>query len=157
MDKILFAVNESESSENALRVVHDLLQAYPRAAFIALYVTEMVPDRSGYSPMLGVEQDNEVLLNIRARLRTVFTPNFMQRITFAHRQGVIPAKVICQTAIDYDCDLIVVGYRRKGLMRRIISTSVTYDVLKHAEIPVLLAQKNTNVTRRVNTIVEFRR
>ncbi|QSO46904.1 universal stress protein [Alicyclobacillus mengziensis] len=140
MDTFLVAINGSKSSDTAALLARELLQVYPRSQLIALYVTEMVPDRSGYSPRLGRDNEDKLACNIFAKLRSVFLHNLTSRVHFRHIQGTNRGKVICQTAMEYDCDLIVVGCDRKGFIQRVISGSVTYDVLKRAKMPVLVAR-----------------
>ena len=139
MERFLLALNASESSEVAALLARQLLETYSESELIALYVTEMIPDRNGYRLCLGVEYENELLSHIQAKLCTLFSPSQIQRVRFRHRQGTNPAKVICQAAIEFDCDLVVVGRDRKECVRRLIYGSVTYEVLNYAKMSVLVA------------------
>ena len=53
--------------------------------------------------------------------------------------GVYTIETIIETAKHYDCDLIVMGSRGLGAIRGAIG-SVSYGVLRSAEIPVLVVK-----------------
>lgn len=158
MNKILLAVNESQSSDAAAEIVRGFLQAYPRTEVVVLYVTEMMPDRTGYSSQFGMRHERELAFKIQEKLRTTFFKNLMQRVTFEHKQGLAPSKVICQTANEHGCDLIVVGCEAKRRwFRKLISGSVSDDVLIHANVPVLLARRKPDQMAAVSRIAVLRR
>ncbi|MFD1674080.1 universal stress protein [Alicyclobacillus fodiniaquatilis] len=140
MKKILLCVNHSRLSENASRVTRDLLSAYPQAEVVAIYVTEFVTSRFGHGPLLGMEYEKELASKIRRKIEKEFFKDVSNRVHFEHRTGTAPAKVICQAAMDHDCDLIVVGNPSKTILRELVSGSVSRSVAAHAKVPVLLAR-----------------
>ncbi|QSO45573.1 hypothetical protein [Alicyclobacillus mengziensis] len=64
MERFLLALNAPKSSEVAPLLARQLLKTYWQSEFIALYVTELIPDRNGYRLCLGVEHENEVPSNM---------------------------------------------------------------------------------------------
>ncbi|GMA65286.1 hypothetical protein NZD89_07570 [Alicyclobacillus fastidiosus] len=68
MEKILLGVNHSKASENAARVTRELLSAYPIAEVTAVYVTEIIISKFGSGPLLGMQYEKELALNIHRKL-----------------------------------------------------------------------------------------
>jgi len=53
-----------------------------------------------------------------------------------------PGEEIVQTSIDENCDLIIVGSRGLGVVRRTIMGSVSDYVLHHANVPVTVCTRH---------------
>lgn len=65
-----------------------------------------------------------------------------------------PAEVICQVAVDFDADLIIVGTRARKGIERLILGSVSADVLSRARTPVLVARPKDYTGLRVTDSVQ---
>lgn len=48
-------------------------------------------------------------------------------------------KIICQTAIDLNCDLVVMGAYGKSRLRELLLGGVTHHALTHTRVPLLLS------------------
>jgi nucleotide-binding universal stress UspA family protein len=57
----------------------------------------------------------------------------------AHLRAGSPSRSILQTAVDIDADVVVVGTHQKRGMQKLITGSVSEEVLRHAHCPVLVA------------------
>ncbi len=153
MDRILLAVDDSRPSEKAAEFAQDLLKASPHVKLLILYVTQLLFSRAGYSPLLDMEYEKRLALDIESKLRKVFFQHMTHRITFEHRTGVEPAKIICQTAIELDCDLIIVGSRGKKLLSRSLSGSVSHSVVIGSKVPVLIVRESERTYAPTNRVV----
>ena len=80
------------------------------------------------------EQDKELQDNI-ADIVEGFPGTLTAEVIF----GIYTIETIIETAKHYDCDLIVMGSRGLGAIRGAIG-SVSYGVLRSAEIPVLVVK-----------------
>ena len=82
----------------------------------------------------NAEQDKELQDTI-ADIVEGFPGTLTAEVVF----GVYTIETIIETAKHYDCDLIVMGSRGLGAIRGAIG-SVSYGVLRSAEIPVLVVK-----------------
>ncbi|WDL99251.1 universal stress protein [Alicyclobacillus sp. ALC3] len=140
MEKILLAMDDTRTSEQAAQAARDLLRENPQTQLYVLYVTQLYPTKFGAAPLLGMDYEREVAAQIQTSLRKDHFSKLMNRVHFEHKIGVIPAKVICQTAVECQCDLIIVGSRGKRAISRVISGSVSRDVVLRSSIPVLVVR-----------------
>ncbi len=140
MGRILLAMDDTRTSEQAALAARDLLRESPQTKLHVLYVTQLYPTKFGTAPLLGMDYEREVAANIQTSLRERYFGHLMHRVQFDHRTGVVPAKVICQTAVECQCDLIIVGSRGKRAISRVFSGSVSRDVVMRSNIPVLVVR-----------------
>ncbi len=138
MKRVLVAVDEAEASERTARFVNDFFSG-PDIEILAISVTTTPitwlagPAGTGWtSPWLwpiGTPDD--------ARAQRVLQQSDVNQDASIVEAGD-PAEVICAVARERDVDLIVVGSHHKGLLERLLSGSVSRDVLHHADRPVLI-------------------
>lgn len=140
MNKILLATDGSDYSEHAVRMAGELLEAWPKAKCLVLYVTvkenyayDLVPD--------AVDRFEELLSGmIESRVLEEQLAVYQERTKYMHRTGH-PVQTICKTAEEEGADLIVMGSHGRGLMSEALLGSVTHGVLHHSSLPVLVVRK----------------
>jgi nucleotide-binding universal stress UspA family protein len=135
IEKILVSLDGSPASESVFPALMPLLRAYAPELAI-LYVFED-PDAS-YMPPAGVAKACSTLRhsNINAYLEL--------------RDGM-PAEEIVRAAREKKADLIALSTHGRSGAVRLIAGSVAEEVLRHADVPVLVARPSTVVpeTRRI--------
>jgi nucleotide-binding universal stress UspA family protein len=67
-----------------------------------------------------------------------------EREIIAHVRLSSPETAIVQLAVDVDADLVVVGTTKRKGVAKLVHSSVSSKVLKHAECPVLLVRKKNH-------------
>ena len=148
---ILVPYDNSEHANNALKEAINMANENPEAK---IHVVEVVapPQDLVYSSInqtvsvvakgdfakvveeRNAEQDKELQDTI-ADVVEGFPGALTAEVVF----GVYTIETIIETAKHYDCDLIVMGSRGLGAIRGAIG-SVSYGVLRSAEIPVLVVK-----------------
>lgn len=113
------AIHESIS----LSVIHVTGRAAISQAFVYVDVNELLE-----------KEENEVLSAAAAQLK-----NSGVSYKLLRADGD-PATMICRTAKERGCDLIVMGSRGVGLVSEILLGSVSHGVSQHAHCPVLLVK-----------------
>ncbi|HEX7070148.1 MAG TPA: universal stress protein, partial [Rhodothermales bacterium] len=69
--------------------------------------------------------------------RRYVAERFSMPVRQASRQGN-PAETILRDALEEKADLIVMGRRHRSKLPRLLEGSVAGEVVRHAEIPVML-------------------
>ena len=146
---ILVPYDNSEHANNALKEAINMASENPEAK---IHVVEVVapPQDLVYSSInqtgfgmgdfakvveeRNAEQEKELQDTI-ADVVEGFPGALTAEVVF----GVYTIETIIETAKHYDCDLIVMGSRGLGAIRGAIG-SVSYGVLRSAEIPVLVVK-----------------
>ncbi|WP_435166654.1 universal stress protein [Paenibacillus glycanilyticus] len=106
-----------------LSVIHVTGRVAISQAFVYVDVGEMLE-----------KEENEVLSAAAAQLRDSGVD-----YTLLRADGD-PSTLICNTAKERSCDLIVMGSRGVGLVSEILLGSVSHGVSQHAHCPVLLVK-----------------
>jgi nucleotide-binding universal stress UspA family protein len=134
--KILVAYDGSEHSQHALQKAIEVAQ-FSQAKLQILYAYDKIPpylgepnlqhmiDRSVDRAQLALEQ---AVQQLRAS-GLDFTANILEGPA---------AEAILRVAKLEGCDLIVMGSRGLGIVQGLLLGSVSYRVLHHATIPVLI-------------------
>ncbi|MCL6517101.1 universal stress protein [Alicyclobacillus sp.] len=137
MKKILFATDGSPASEKAAQSIRPLLDAWPEAELLILFVTPIPPyPAETLVTDLVVRAEEEYAREVEDLSRSWFAGK-ADRVAFHNIRGV-PVRVICEFAEEQGVDLIVVGRRGHGAWNHLLMGSVSQGVLHHARIPVLV-------------------
>ena len=122
------AIEMAELRNARLHVVHGL-------------DTELVRTSAGNVKKLETAIDKGVakLETYLAKARRNGTPDMV-----GHVRVAAPAEAIVQLAVDVDADLVVVGTTPRKGIAKLVHSSVSGKVLKHAKCPVLLVRKKNH-------------
>ncbi len=135
IERILVSLDGSPASESVLPAIMPFVRAYAPAVTV-LYVCE--DPESSLAPPECVAKACSALRgsNVNAHLDL--------------RQGM-PAEEIVRAARDKKADLIALSTHGRGGALRLVAGSVAEEVLRHADIPVLITKPATVVheTRRI--------
>ncbi|KPV42420.1 universal stress protein [Alicyclobacillus ferrooxydans] len=147
MNRILFATDASVSAERAKDVVRHLLESWPNATLMVLYVTRQL---NGYEPesleSLSVEQGT--FKEIEDMAKHQWFREFEGRVSCKHVYGE-PALVISMEAKERGADLIVLGGRGVGQPDPLLTGSVSHGVLYTSQVPVLVVKGDAKVPAMV--------
>lgn len=163
--RILFATDLSPKAREMFRYAANLA-AHHCAGMVILHVLQEPPKKETYTNMvvnlLGERRWREIQEKISADARQVLIgkKNEAGEIRSARgsfcsymqeRHPAIPlaeddflavqgpaAEMIVQAAEGNDCDLIVMGYHRRGGLTDVVAGSIVKAVLRRTRIPVLL-------------------
>lgn len=140
MRRILFATDGSDSAKAAENYVTQLLDAFPFASLIVLYVVkpELEVDGMGLAPV-PIDDIRDELTKVVENEVTASFRDYQERLHFHVIHGY-PVQAICQFAADAGIDLIVVGSHGRGAMDRLILGSVSGGVVHRAKVPVLVVK-----------------
>lgn len=155
-DNIMVPYDGSESAQAALAEAVRYAREDPGAALhiVQIVDTEQLvieklekegrntPDELS-SVLLHAHYD-EALAEADAALRRQIgglLKGLMNEITVDLLDETVPGEQIVAFADEHSCDLIVMGSRGLGVLRGMLG-SVSYGVLRSAEIPVLVAKKD---------------
>jgi len=123
---ILIATDGSEFAGRAVTSALSLAKSEGAKVFVVLVDAPMHAGQ--------IKQEAKALLNrVAAEAKAANVP--CQTIQVDHDQ---PHQVICATAKDKNCDLIVLGSHGRGRITTALLGSVTNAVLRHAACPVLV-------------------
>lgn len=139
LERILVAVDRSEGAEAPLRLGLDLA-ARLGAELIAFHSIdddeqkdrESLPPPSSYVDVM-VE---ETLTDLSALTAAVGAGESRPRVRVVARSGE-PAEEIHKLASEEDCDLIVIGLRRRSRVGKFLLGSKLQDVLMTTRLPVV--------------------
>jgi nucleotide-binding universal stress UspA family protein len=133
-ERILFPHDASAAATEALTHLRAMASA-TGAEVLLLHVVEPTPldlDVAGTSPD-DAELSNPALEELAAELRA----QGLGQVRTLVLEGP-PGERIVEAARDQACDLIVIGTRGHGGVRRLVLGSVGDYVMRHADVPVLL-------------------
>ncbi len=137
--RILYATDGSKSAQNAGQMAADIMNGFPEAQLIVLYVsTELAyPYNVGIEDYMEAERARaaEIETNVREELLSKFSP----RTEFRYEVGR-PALVICEVADEEDVDLVIVGSHGRNAIDRMFLGSVSNAVLQRSKQPVLVVK-----------------
>ncbi|KAK2148400.1 hypothetical protein LSH36_500g03043 [Paralvinella palmiformis] len=143
--KVLVAVDGSEHADQAIRWY--LGQHQPDNEVVLVYVVEY-PISPGYTYGVGmalpqtqwdamVKNANEEALATRERVQQLMAdvPH-----KYIRRYGQ-PGQTLCDVAKEENVDMVVVGTRGRGKIRRTLLGSVSDYVLHHSQVPVAICRQ----------------
>ena len=133
--KVLVAYDGSAPSAKALRLARSSGAQDESVELVFAHVVKLYGLGTGAETVL-LDEAKKVLVEMEQLADEV--PNKAH----AHLlKGSSPADLLLKCAQDEGCDLIVMGSRGLGVLRGMLG-SVSYGVLRSAEIPVLVAKKD---------------
>lgn len=86
-----------------------------------------------------VNDFKEKVNEIRKKYMDKLHKAHITKVRFLHKNGS-PGPIICQAAADEHCQLVVVGTRGLGTVRRTILGSVSDYILHHSTVPVAICR-----------------
>jgi nucleotide-binding universal stress UspA family protein len=138
--KILIAIDGSELSDKALRYACTL-GAPLNAELIVLHVVPMLVSATPYhdtvsdQPFLALQKVGEDILSRAKQTANELSCEIIDLISHGD-----PASRIIDIASERDVDLIVVGSRGLGGIKRLFVGSISDKVASHAHCPVLIVR-----------------
>ncbi|PSR32789.1 MAG: hypothetical protein C7B46_12880 [Sulfobacillus benefaciens] len=145
MQRILLALDSRGHADAAAGVVRGWLAHDLRVRVVMLYVTEMVRGRFP-GPRLPMSYEREVAQAIEERMMTdVFRP-YSSRVQFIHRNGFSVSQVICATAQELRCEMIVLGGSPPRGLWRWFGYDIPKDVLQRASVSVAVIRPSESKT-----------
>lgn len=137
-NRIVVPIDGSPQAWKALDHAIGLAQAQPSVRLTALHVDASV---SLNEPVFGIELEHAVAAEDKQVIDSAISRLTAAGVSFqAMHQSGSPSEVICQTAIQEQADLIVMGSRGLGLVKEMLLGSVSHAVAQHATCPVLLVK-----------------
>jgi len=149
MARILVALDETDASGRVAQFVNDFFGGKADVEILAISVARgpatWIPPAAGYGWVYGwgwpaalSPQEIEA-----ARDEVVErAEQTLERQGIADDEAIVevgdPTVVILQAARDRGVDLVVVGTNHKNLLERLFSRSVSHEVLRESDRPVLL-------------------
>ena len=141
MKKILFATDGSDSSKESVKMLVELMNAWPTAEVEALYVTQIFTGRFS-GPELTMDYERELFQSIQQELADELKPELLARVHFRHETAPKqPSIVICEVAEMDGADLIVIGSHGRSAADRLVLGSVSHGVLNRSHVPVFVIRK----------------
>lgn len=126
--KILFPINQSRESREAVSLVANVVKTYNSE----LYILSVVETNNGNSVMSDAAAVRKLLENARE----IFASQGISAETI-EREG-LPPFVICDVAEEIEANLIIMGCRGLGLTQEGAEESVTNRVINLSPCPVLV-------------------
>lgn len=139
MNRFLFATDGSAYSEHAAEKVLELMEAFPDATLIVLYVTAKETYAYDLIPEVVERAEENIKSRIKEKIEEKFSP-YTNRVQFVHEVGH-PSITICNVAKEQQADMIIVGSHGKGVIDRALVGSVANGVLNRAHMPVMIVKK----------------
>ncbi len=141
--KILLATDGSEEASLAAKTAVTLA-AEPGSELHVVtvgpeYPLYMLPDSAGRFPEVFEREKRETREVLDAQVRKVEALG--ASVEKAHQRSGRPDREILALADDLDADMIVVGSRGLGGLRRALMGSVSTAVVRHAHCPVLVVRE----------------
>ncbi|MBX5436426.1 MAG: universal stress protein [Alicyclobacillaceae bacterium] len=140
MKTIIYATDGSDSAKKAGAMAGKLLDAFPEAELLAVYVIRplFVGDALGFADAAGFDQGEDVAKQIEEQTLQLFD-RWQGRVRFLAITGT-PAVAISGLADEEKADLIVMGSHGRGAVDRLLLGSVSHGVLNRAHVPVLVVR-----------------
>jgi nucleotide-binding universal stress UspA family protein len=142
---VLLAIDDSEEAELAAMKAADLADSTDSelyVVYVGLAPNFLVEDSPGYSGKLyeEIEQESrELLRKLTWRVKTI-GGNVVGSYL---RMGEVDLEIV-SLARELEADLIVIGCRGRGMIRRAIEGSVSDAVIRHAPCPVLVVRSRAS-------------
>ncbi|NOU92139.1 universal stress protein [Paenibacillus sp. LMG 31456] len=141
-NKILVAYDGSETATNALNKAIEMKMTLKDSFLEVVHVFQMVTAVLGDAVLTApiMVQDElyeaaEVIAN-EAKQQVAHLPFASATLL----DGGPPAKVILNYADEHQFDLIITGSRGLGTFKELLLGSVSYEIVQHAKIPVMIVK-----------------
>ena len=135
---ILAALALDETGVLALREAARIAQQRPESELHLVHVViEEAPATSAQELASLDQRLAGAPAQIRQYVEQVWTETPSKVV--AHLRAGQPSRSICQTAVDINADVIVVGTHRRAGLKKLMLGSVAEQVLQHAHCPVMIA------------------
>ena len=135
--KILVAYDGSAPSHRALEVMREIAAQNPAVEVVLVHVMRLFSSGSAAAGMDTVMVDDAMA--IRQELEAI-AADMVNPTEVKVLKGTSPADLIVNCAKEEGCDLIIMGSRGLGALRGMLG-SVSYGVLRSADVPVLIAKE----------------
>lgn len=139
IDRILFPTDFSPCAEDAFSHAAHLALRYDAEVFVFNVVTPQESDQANPMDFLPLREDEHGELYASGSTVDVQTPVDEQgsvHVSYAQIESVSPAEAIIEHAGEYEVDLIVMGTHGRRGMDRLLSGSVSEEVVRQAPCPV---------------------
>jgi len=147
--RILLATDGSEEAELAARVAVELVNS--TGSELHVVHIKLVPITPPYPEVLDWREDLE---RAEREARELLDEQVKKvedaggTVAGAHLREELPAEEIVALAEELGADLIVVGRRNRGRIRRALAGSVSDWVVRHAPSPVLVVRPHKGADNR---------
>ena len=142
-EKILLATDGSGEAELAAKTAVELAAEGDTELHVVTvgpeYPMYMLPDSTGRFQEMFEQDKLHTKGVLDAQVRKIEAAG--GRVEKAHQRLGVPDKEILDLADDLDADMIVVGSRGLGGLRRALMGSVSGSVVRHAHCPVLVVRE----------------
>jgi len=143
---IVVGIDYTAAGEAALTEAIAYGAARPQATLHVVHALSAQPDAKTAGAIRKVEA---ALEKAAAKLKAYLdnarkSPALAGRDVVAHVRFAPPHEAIVQLAVDVDADLVVVGTTPRKGIAKLVHSSVSSRVLKHAECAVLLVRKKNH-------------
>uniref|UniRef100_H2YBW7 UspA domain-containing protein n=1 Tax=Ciona savignyi TaxID=51511 RepID=H2YBW7_CIOSA len=88
-----------------------------------------------------MSSSNKKIMEFKYKYETKFAEKKIKHKMLFQMDDAAPGEAIVKIATDENCDVIVMGSRGLGAVRRTILGSVSDYVIHHAKIPVIICPK----------------
>jgi nucleotide-binding universal stress UspA family protein len=149
--RILLATDGSEEAEEAAGVAVELARS--TGSELHVVHVELLPPMPPYPEVLGWREDLEWAERQARELldeQVKKVEDAGGTVAGVHLRGEFPAEEIVALAEELGTDLIVVGSRGRGGIRRALKGSVSDRVVRHAHCPVLVVRSPSSAATAVN-------
>jgi len=141
-NKLLLAYDGSETARHALDKAILMKTMLEHSTLEVVHVAQLTNVVVGDAFITGAnvvqnqlhDAAEAVVEEARQRL------SYLNSTTVTLLEGGAPAKVILNYAEAHAFDLIIVGSRGLGTFKELLLGSVSYDIVQHAQIPVLVVK-----------------
>lgn len=141
--KILLATDGSEEADLAAKAAAGLAEEPGSELHVVTvgpgYPLYMLPDSTGRFREVYEEEQRQTREVLDAQVRKIEASG--GRVQKAHQRSGRPDRQILDLADDLDADLVVIGSRGLGGLRRALMGSVSDSVVHHAHCPVLVVRE----------------
>lgn len=144
METILFATDGSQASEQGAAVTSRLMQQWPDAKLLVLYVSEEMAYGYDVTPDMTQQHEQHIVAQLTKQLLQSVFAQCAGRVDFRHETGS-PARVICDIAQQEHAQVIVVGKHGHGRLDRMVLGSVSREVARRTSIPVMVVPSTIDV------------
>lgn len=144
---IVVAIDYTAAGDAAL--AEAIAQAAGRQDAVLHVLHAVDSEVPGGKTAAGIRKVEAILEKAGAKLKLYVdkarsSPGLSGRDLVAHVRLAAAHEAIVQLAVDVDADLVVVGTTPRKGIAKLVHSSVSAKVLKHAECPVLLVRKKNH-------------
>ncbi|MCR8633405.1 MULTISPECIES: universal stress protein [Paenibacillus] len=141
-NKILVAYDGSETAQNALHKAIEmkmtLKDSYLEVVHVFQVASAVLGDALLTAPVMVQDDLYEAAETLTSEVRQQIAHLPFAAATLL--DGGPPAKVILDYAEEHQFDLIISGSRGLGTFKELLLGSVSYEIVQHAKIPVLIVK-----------------